>query len=78
MNVTADLRYESLRFEDDLNSRRLSAGVSLDARAAWSVGPGAEVYLAVENLGDVKLEVGETADGVESYGEPRTVRIGFA
>jgi len=78
LNVSADLRYESLRFDDDLNSRKLSAGVGLDARAAWSVGPGAEVYLAVENLGDVKLEVGETADGVESYGEPRTVRIGFA
>jgi hypothetical protein len=73
INVSADLRYESLRFEDDLNSRELAAGVSLDARAAWSVGPGAEVYLAVENIGDVKLEVGETADGVESYGEPRTV-----
>jgi outer membrane receptor protein involved in Fe transport len=78
INVSADLRYESLRFDDDLNSRELAAGVSLDARAAWSVGPGAEVYLAVENLGDVKLEVGETADGVESYGEPRTFRIGFA
>jgi outer membrane receptor protein involved in Fe transport len=78
LNVSADLRYESLRFDDDLNSRRLAAGVTVDARAAWSVGPGAEVYLAVENLGDVKLEVGETADGVESYGEPRTVRIGFA
>jgi outer membrane receptor protein involved in Fe transport len=78
LNVSADLRYESRRFEDDLNSRKLAAGVQVDARAAWSVGPGSEVYLAVENLGDVNLEVGETADGVESYGEPRTVRIGFA
>ena len=31
-----------------------------------------------ENLTDEKLEVGETADGVESYSAPRTVRIGFA
>ncbi len=78
LNLTADLRYESERFEDDLNSRTLAAGVTLDARAAWSLGPGSEVYLAAENLGDAKLEVGETADGVESYSAPRTFRIGFA
>jgi len=78
LSLTADLRYESARFEDDLNSRVLSAGTSVDARAAWSVGPGSEVYLAAENLGGARLEVGETADGVESFAAPRTFRIGFA
>jgi outer membrane receptor protein involved in Fe transport len=78
LNLTADVRYESLRYEDDLNSRKLKAGVTLDARAAWSIASGAEVYLAAENLGDAKLEVGRTADGVESYSAPRTFRIGFA
>ncbi len=78
LNVSGDLRYESARFEDDLNSRVLAAGVSVDARAAWSVGPGSEVYVAAENLGGAKIEVGETADGVESFAAPRTFRVGFA
>ena len=78
LSLSADLRYESLRFEDDLNSRKLSAGVGIDARAAWSVGQGSEVYVAAENLGGAKLEVGETADGVESFSAPRTFRVGFA
>ncbi|MDB5425960.1 MAG: TonB-dependent receptor for transport vitamin [Phenylobacterium sp.] len=78
LSLTADLRYESRRFDDDLNSRVLSAGTSLDARAAWSVGPGSELYLAAENLGGARIEVGETADGVESFAAPRTFRVGFA
>ena len=78
LSLTGALRYESARFEDDLNSRVLSAGVSFDARAAWSVGPGSEVYLAAENLGGARIEVGETADGVESFAAPRTLRVGFA
>src|SRR6185369_7168740 len=45
LSLSADLRYESLRFEDDLNSRKLAAGVGIDARAAWSVGRGSEVYV---------------------------------
>lgn len=77
LSLSADVRYESARWEDDLNSRRLSAGVQLDARAAWSLTDRAEVYVAAENLADKKLEVGETADGVESYAAPRTIRIGF-
>ena len=78
LTLSADARYESGRWEDDLNTRRLSAGTLLDARAAWRLSERSEVYLAAENLADGDLEVGETADGVESYSQPRTVRIGFA
>jgi outer membrane receptor protein involved in Fe transport len=77
LSLSADLRYESLRFEDDLNTRRLSAGVTLDARATWRVAEHMELYLAADNLTDEKLEVGETADGVESYAAPQTFRVGF-
>jgi len=77
VTLATDVRYESARWEDDLNSRRLSAGVQVDARAGWRFADNAELYLAVENLTDRRLEVGETADGVESYSAPRTLRIGF-
>ena len=77
---TLDLsaRYESERFEDDLNTRVLAASVGLDARAAWAVGDGTEIYLAAENLTDARIEVGETGDGVESFAAPRTVRVGLS
>lgn len=77
LSLSADLRYESARWEDDLNSRRLSAGLQLDARATWRFTDRVEVYLAAENLTDEELEVGETADGVESYSAPQTIRVGF-
>jgi outer membrane receptor protein involved in Fe transport len=78
LSLSANLRYESMRFEDDLNTRKLEAGVELDLRAAWRVGEGAEVYVAADNIADAELQVGETADGVESYAAPRTFRVGFA
>ena len=78
VRVSGDLRYESRRFEDDLNSRLLSAGLSVDARASWAFAEHAEVYLAVDNLFDEKLETGQTADGVESFAQPQTVRLGFS
>ena len=77
---TLDLsaRYESKRFEDDLNTRVLAPSVGLDARAAWAFASGAELYLAAENLTDARIEVGETGDGVESFASPRTVRLGIS
>jgi outer membrane receptor protein involved in Fe transport len=78
LSLNADLRYESDRFEDDLNSRKLRAGTELDVRAGWLVGPNSEVYLAVDNLADAEIDVGQTADGVTSFSAPRTVRVGFA
>ena len=77
LTVTADLRYESQRFEDDLNSRILRPGTELDMRAGWRVAPHAEVYVAAENVTDARIETGATADGVISLGAPRTFRIGF-
>ncbi|WP_304167928.1 TonB-dependent receptor [Phenylobacterium aquaticum] len=78
LTLSAETRFESERFEDDLNSRRLAPAVSLDARAAWSVGKGAEIYLAAENLTDARIETGETGDGVESFAAPQTFRVGFS
>jgi len=78
LNLSAELHYESLRYEDDLNSRRLKAGVQLDARAGWRVAQATEIYLAAENLADARIAVGQTADGVTSYAAPQTLRVGIA
>lgn len=78
LTLTANLRFESERFEDDLNSRKLGASAGVDARAAWRLTPDSELYLAAENLTDARIEVGETGDGTESFAAPQTLRIGFS
>ena len=78
LTLSANARFESERFEDDLNSRKLAASVGLDARAAWRLTPDSEIYLAAENLTDARIEVGETGDGTESFAAPQTLRIGFS
>ncbi|HJV42611.1 TonB-dependent receptor [Caulobacter sp.] len=78
LSLDADLRYESKRFEDDLNQRTLRAGTSLDLRVGWALSPTSEIYLAADNALDADLAVGQTADGVTSYSAPRAVHVGFA
>ncbi len=78
LTLSGQGRYESKRFEDDLNTRTLAAAVGLDARAAWKVARDVEVYVAAENLTDARIEVGETSEGIESFGAPRTVRVGVS
>lgn len=78
LSLTADLRYEGMRFEDDLNLRRLKAGAGLDLRAGWRLSTSSEFFIAADNALDRNLAVGQTADGVTSYAAPRTVWVGFS
>lgn len=70
-------RYESSRFDDDLNSRVLDAAVTLDGRAEWAFRPNATLWMAVDNLFDADVEVSETGTGVAGYGPPRTISVGL-
>lgn len=70
-------RYESSRFDDDLNSRVLDSAVTLDARAEWAFTRNATLWMAADNLFDEDVEVSETGTGVAGYGPPRTVSIGL-
>ena len=70
-------RYESSRFDDDLNSRVLDAAVTLDARAEWAFTPNATLWTAADNLFDEDVEVSETGTGVAGYGPPRTLSVGL-
>lgn len=76
LTLTTAARYESRRFDDDLNSRVLGPALTLDARADVRLTGTASAYLAVDNLFDAEVEVSETATGVEGYGPPRMLRAG--
>ncbi|MDP3802562.1 TonB-dependent receptor [Brevundimonas sp.] len=76
LTVAADLRWESRRFEDDLNSRVLEAGGTVGLRADWAVTDAATVWIAADNLFDAEVEVSETATGVAGLGPPRTLSLG--
>ncbi|PQZ83661.1 TonB-dependent receptor [Brevundimonas sp. MYb46] len=76
LSLSARARYESRRFEDDLNSRVLGAAVTADVRADWRVNETASLWLAADNLFDAEVEVSETGNGVEGFGPPRVVSLG--
>ena len=71
-------RYESRRYDDDLNSRVLGAAVTVDARLDWQVRTGVVLYAAADNLLDEAVEVSETGAGVAGFGPPRTLRAGVS
>jgi outer membrane receptor protein involved in Fe transport len=71
-------RFESRRFEDDLNSRVLNAALTFDARADWRLRDGVVLYAAADNLFDAAVEVSETANGVAGLGPPRNFRAGVS
>lgn len=74
--LSADVIYESARFEDDLNTRVLSPATVLDLRLQQQLTSLAAVYLAFDNALDANVETAETADGIESFGPPRALRFG--
>lgn len=76
LTLAADLRWESRRFDDDLNSRPLGAAATVDLRADWALTDSATVWLAASNLFDAEVEVAETGTGVAGFGPPRTVSVG--
>ncbi|QTN19297.1 TonB-dependent receptor [Brevundimonas sp. AJA228-03] len=78
LSLIVRTRYESRRFEDDLNSRVLDGAITADARAEWTVRDGVILYAAADNLFDAGVAVAESGDGVEGYGPPRSLRAGLS
>jgi len=76
LTLSADLRWESRRFDDDLNSRALEAALIVGARIDYALTPTAALWLAADNLFDEEAAVSLTGDGVAGYGPPRTLSAG--
>lgn len=74
--LAVDLRWESRRFEDDLNSRELKAAATFGLRADWTLTPETTLWLAADNVFDAEVEVSETGGGVAGFGPPRTISLG--
>jgi len=72
------LRYESLRFSDDLNTLRLGDATTIDFKATWHVRPMVDLYLATDNLFNAKVASSRGGDQVVTYDAPRMLRIGLA
>ncbi|WP_426027126.1 TonB-dependent receptor [Brevundimonas sp. TWP2-3-4b2] len=78
LTLGARARYESRRFDDDLNSRVLGPAVTADLRADLQLADGVVLYVAADNLFDRDVAVSATADGVAGFGPPRTLRAGVS
>ncbi|HWE44722.1 MAG TPA: TonB-dependent receptor [Caulobacteraceae bacterium] len=78
LSVDVDARYESKRFEDDLNTRVIRAALVTDARVNWTLSPRAEVFLAAENLFNTNEATAVGTDGVVSYAAPRILSVGVS
>jgi outer membrane receptor protein involved in Fe transport len=78
LTISNFVRFVTTQYDDDQNTRRIAPGAEWDGRAAWSLGPAKEIYVAVDNIADAKIATGKTADFVTSLSEPRTFRVGFS
>ncbi|MES2833381.1 MAG: TonB-dependent receptor [Pseudomonadota bacterium] len=77
LGLSLNARYESRRFDDDMNSRVLDPALTLDARADWRLTARTGLWLSLDNVTDEAIEVSETAGGVAGYGPPHTLSLGL-
>ena len=77
LSILLDARYESARYNDDLNTMRLRPAVTADLRADWRLRSNLSAFLAVENLFDAKVQTDEAVGGPYSYDAPTIVRVGI-
>ena len=73
----ASVRYETRRFEDDLESRPLAGVAVVDGSAALPLAGGLSLTGSVENAFDVRVEDGIDVRGAKSLAQPRTFWAGL-
>jgi outer membrane receptor protein involved in Fe transport len=85
ITLFADVRYESRRFADDLNTLPLSPATTVDARATYAVTQSLSLYTYVDNLFNARVAstsamqpVQGGTDLVTNYAAPRVVGGGLS
>ncbi len=76
LTLSGGLRYESARFDDDQNTRKIEGGTSVDARADLKLTDDVAAFLAADNVFDARLQTGRSAAGVVTWDAPTVVRVG--
>jgi outer membrane receptor protein involved in Fe transport len=71
------LRHSGRAYDDDLNRLPLTPATTLDLRLDHRFTAHDEFYLAVENLGDARVETSRAADGDLTLAPPRQARLGW-
>ena len=69
------LRYSSSQFEDDQNSRSLASFTVCDLIAIYDFNERISASVRVENIFNIQIETGRSADGLISIGAPRLVTL---
>ena len=77
LTLDANLRWESARFEDDQNTKRLGSAFVLDLKAAYSLTSSLAAFVAVNNATNANIATAQAADGTISYGQPRMYEVGL-
>lgn len=75
ITATAEVRYTSRQFEDDLNTLPMDAYVVFDALVRRRIARGFAVFVSAVNLFDRRYLVGRA--GVDTLGQPRTILLGL-
>jgi outer membrane receptor protein involved in Fe transport len=75
LRLSAQARWTSRQYEDDLNTLALAPLSGVDLRAAYAPTRRLEAFVAVENALDADQEIGRTP--VATLGAPRAIRAGL-
>lgn len=71
------LRQFGAQFDDDQNRRRIAPATTVDASARLALVHGLSVEMRAENIGDVLVVSGVSADGIIDRAQPRTLWVGL-
>ena len=77
MSVEGYVRYESLRWSDDLNTLPLGPVAVVDTRVNFHVLPKIDLYAGVDNVFNAEVQTSRTADQVVNIEAPRLFRLGI-
>ena len=75
-SLHGQLRYEGVRYDDDLNTHPLKPATVVDTRLDWRINRFTTLYVGADNLFDADVQTAVATDGSISYDAPRIARIG--